>query len=355
MVLRFSQLVVRMEKDDKLFASLQIEDKVIYVTTALITLLVFKTEGFMALIYGSFMSALLRVITSIFFHREIWDFKNIDEDNVVSFGELVKYGYPYIFSMGITMLFQAVDKISLNTYCTYTEVGVYSSAMSIVNIFAIIQTTFNTIWAPTYVEHYSKYPDDRTFFSKANKIITVIMFGAGITLILFKDLFALLLGEKYREAAYILPFLIFNPIMYTISETTVVGLVICKKSKYQVLISIVPCIINLIGNTMLVPRYGCQGAAISTGISYIFFFLMRTIIANRFFKIEVELRKFYTITVLVSVYAMYNTWVKFNYITVVGYLIVLFALVVLYRDTVIWIYQYMKNFLHDFFHKKGNA
>lgn len=73
------------------------------------------------------------------------------------------------------------------------------------------------------VEHYVKDKADVTFYQKGNQIITVIMFCVGFSLILFKDVFAVLLGSKYREAAYILPFLIFNPIMYTVSETTVNG------------------------------------------------------------------------------------------------------------------------------------
>ena len=132
--------------------------------------------------------------------------------------------------MGITILFQTADKLALNAYGTYSDVGIYSSTMTLVNVFAIVQTSFNTLWAPMAVEHYSKDPNDKSLYYKGNQIITVIMFFIGLTLILFKDVFALLLGEKYREAAYILPFLIFNPIMYTISETTVNGLVCRRKS-----------------------------------------------------------------------------------------------------------------------------
>ncbi len=60
---------------------------------------------------------------------------------------------------------------------------------------------------------------------------------------------------------------------YTISETTVCGIVSMKKSKIQIVVAAGACITNIIMNTFLVPRYGCQGAAISTGISYIVFLL----------------------------------------------------------------------------------
>ena len=221
-------------------------------------------------------------------------------------------------------------------------------------MFSIIQTTFNTLWAPMAVEHYTKKKDDVSFYQKGNQIITVIMFFIGFTLILCKDVFSVLLGAKYREAAYILLFLIFNPIMYTISETTVNGLVFKKKSNMQVVVSLGACIVNLIGNTMLVPKFGCQGAAISTGLSYIVFFTLRTVLSNRYFYVDFHLKKFYFITALSIMYAFYNTFVKFNVGSIIGYIVCMVALVFLYRDTVKFSIGYTVNMVTEFLRKKAN-
>ena len=48
--------------------------------------------------------------------------------------------------------------------------------------------------------------------------------------IMFKDLIILLLGKDYREASMVIPFLVFMPLMYTISETTVGGIDFKKAS-----------------------------------------------------------------------------------------------------------------------------
>ena len=160
------------------------------------------------------------------------------------------------------------------------------------------------------------------------------MFFIGINLIIFKDILALLLGEDYREATYVFPFLIFNPIMYTISETTVNGLVFKKKSNYQVLISVISCGANLIGNFLLIPILGSKGAAISTGISYIIFFSLRTLFSNKFFYIDFGLKKIYLLTFVVSVYALYNTYFKTNILSVIGYFFCLLTIVFLYKDDI---------------------
>ncbi len=356
LIYRFSQLLVRLAYKSSIYAGLNVLQKISYVALALSLLVLTTANDFVLLALATVASYFICMVVSIIVQREEWSFGRVKpRDCPISFKELIRYGYPYIFSMGITTLFQAIDKMSLNYYCTYTEVGIYSSTMSIIHVFAIIQTTFNALWAPMAVEHYTKDSEDRSFYQQGNRVITVIMFFIGISLILCKDVFALLLGEKYREAAYILPFLIFNPIMYTISETTVSGLVFMKKSKLQVVVAAGACVTNLIGNTILVPRLGCQGAAISTGISYIVFFALRTVLSNRYFKVDFHLGKFAVLTAVTVLYAFYNTFVKFNIFSVVGYIVCLAVLVGLYRETVIWGIKYVINLVKDWLNKRRST
>ena len=355
-IYRFSQLLVRLQYKSKLYSMLGIIQKTVYVILALGMIYSQMFSGVMALTVATVIAALVCLIVSIVAEKKIWNPKKIlTSDCTITQKELVKYAYPYVFSMGIATLFQYIDKISLNIYCTYEQVGIYSSTMTLVNVFAIIQTTFNTLWAPMSVEHYTKDKNDVSFYQKGNQIITVVMFLTGFSLILCKDIFAILLGEKYREAAYILPFLIFNPIMYTISETTVSGLVFLKKSNMQVAVSVGACLTNLVGNIILVPKLGCQGAAISTGISYIVLFSLRTILSNKYFYINFHLRKFYLITLIAVGYAFYNTFVQFNIVTVIGYIVCVTVLCLLYRDTVRFILNYSKKMIQNFtkgeFHK----
>ncbi len=247
-----------------------------------------------------------------------------------------------ISSVSIMTLFQAIDKLTLNAISTYSEVGIYSSANSIISLFAVIQTTFNALWGPMAVEHYTNQPDDRTFYQRGNRIISFIMFFVGFSLILMKDIIALLLGSKYREAAFIVPFLAFSPIMYTISETTVSGLVFMKKSKIQIIVSIGACITNLIGNIILVPKIGGRGAAISTGLSYIVFFSLRTFLSNKYFYIDFKLKKFYLVVSFLVAYALINTFMRLNWITIIMYIMFVGSLLILYRQDIQWGINYLQ-------------
>ena len=341
-VYRFSLNVLRLEYNSKMFSSLNIIHKIGYVIFAVPLLCLVKSHYLLILTGATLAASLVCLIVSVLYQKDIWNIRKLKAHECnIGLKEILQYSLPLIVSMGITTLFQAIDKMSLNHYRTYTEVGIYSSAISLVNVFAVVQSTFNTLWNPMATEHFVKNPEDKSFYQIGNQIITVIMFFMGISLILFKDIFAILLGEKYREAAYILPFLIFHPIMYTISETTVTGISFMKKTKMQILIAASACFTNIIGNTLLVPKYGCRGAAISTGISYIVFFTMRTLISNKYFYVDFKLKKFYILTLFVTLYALYNTFISFNTSSIIGYLICLALLVLLYKDTIAWGIKYL--------------
>ncbi|MBP3683821.1 MAG: lipopolysaccharide biosynthesis protein [Oscillospiraceae bacterium] len=354
LIYRFGLLVVRLEKNSKLYGLLQILYKLLYVVLAIVFLILTDIDDFVLLALATVAAVAICLVSCIWAQKTHWFKVRNFGGKIVSQTELIKYGYPYVFSMGIATLFQAADKMALNMYCSYSVVGVYASAMSLVNIFAIVQTTFNTLWGPIAMEHYAKNPKDTSLYVQANRIITVVMFVLGTSLILCKDLFAVLLGEEYREAAFVLPFLIFNPIMYTISETTCLGLVFKKKSKMQVVVVLIPCVVNIIGNTVLVPHLGGVGAAISTGISYIIFYIMRTLISTYYYPVDYNMKPFLLVTMIVSVYALYNTMHRIDMVSVIGYVFCILAIMFLYRDTVKWCFAYVLGFWEDF-RKKGYA
>lgn len=331
---RIDLILLRVTYQTKMYSFLQVVYKLSFAVLALIGCIVYKKNYFYILVIATLVSYIMVVIVGIMSQRNLWMFWQRKASIRVNRKELYMYAFPYIISMGITTFFQAIDKISLNYYCSYEEVGIYSSAMTLIHIFVIVQSTFNAMWVPTATEHYEKDPNDKEYHKRGNRLITVIMFFMGISLILFKDIFALLLGHEYREAAYILPFLIFSPMMLTISETTVVGLIFKKKSHMHIVIASVACVANIIGNMCMVPIWGFKGAAISTGISYIVFFFMRTIISNRYYHITWKLGRFLAITTVTAFYAWYNTFYSFSWISVIGFLGCIIFLMVLYRDTV---------------------
>lgn len=331
---RIDLILLRVTYQTKLYSMLQVLTKVLFAGIAIAGCLLLETQKLFVLTAASVVSYAVVTVAGIGSQWELWNFRKIKERYAIDRKELYRYAFPFIVSMGITTIFQAIDKISLNRYCSYEEVGIYSSANTLVNVFAIVQTTFSAIWAPMVVEHYEKEPEDRTFYYKGFRTMTFVMFFIGISLILCKDLFVLLLGEGYRGSAAMIPFLCLSPIMLTISDTTVIGITFSKKSYLQIIVSAVACVTNIAGNSLLVPVYGGVGAAISTGLSYIVFFAMRTILSNRYFPMKWGMGHFGVNMMLFLMFALYNTFCHFGIFTILGYVVILTVLIVTYRDVI---------------------
>lgn len=344
--LRFALIILRVQYLSKLYAFMNVTNKAVYlIAVILLQFFVKGTNNLKLLIFATIISSIVPLTIAVYKEKVLWKptiFKNTKK---LKSDSILKYGFPFILSMGITTLFEALDKLSINYFCDYSEVGIYTSAVTIVNVFTIIQTTFNTMWAPMSIEHYTKAPNNKKFFFNVNELITFLMFIFGLSLIVFKDVFILLLGEKYRTASYMVPFLIFHPIMYTISETTSIGIDFKKKSYLHIIIALCACVSNGIGNILLVPIMGGRGAAISTGLSYIVFFLMRSVFGIMNYNYQPNMSKTFVMILLTLVYAFYSSFLS-NYIfNLLIYIFLVFITIMLYRNTVFNIIKYIKQIL----------
>lgn len=343
---RFASMLLRLTFNARMCSLIGIASRLAYLFISVGMIVLMKGHHSGILIIATTFSASLGMVMNMTVGWRYWSFvKKHDYCECVSMTDILWYGMPFVLSSGITAFFGFIDKMTIRVLGSYADVGIYSSAIVLANLFSIISTTFCTIWSPLAIENYEKRPEDRSLYINGHNIITVIAFFAGLTLILLKDVLVVFLGEKYREAACLLPFLLFNPIMVTVSETTVLGLYFERKSKLQIMPSLVACMTNLMGNFIFVPMIGIKGAAISTGCSYIIFFVVRTILGMRCYYIQLNLKAFFLISSLLLIYAFYNTFSKFNAFTVVAYLLCIFFLFLLYRETVKEIFCFAKEYI----------
>lgn len=331
---RLAFLVVRMQFKTVLLSLLNVSQKLLYAGLAVVLILTTALTDEYSLMLATIASVGGTALIAIMSDRKLWWRGGADKALPYPYAELIRYGIPLAFASGVSMVFQATDRIVMQMYCSISDIGIYASAMNLASVFAVVQTSFNQLWAPSVVEHYSKNKDDRTFYERGYKFIVLAMFAFGATLIFGKEVLALMLGGSYREAAYLLPFLAFHPMMYTISEASSVGISLMKQSKYQVYVSCISCILNIVGCLVLVPRFGMYGAAISTGVSYIAYFAFRTYFSQRLFPFEIGLSKIIIATTVMVLFAAYNTvFTSASALSVALYFAVLVTIALLYKDT----------------------
>lgn len=291
---RFVQLGARLQERSLFYSLVSVAQRLVFVLIAICCLKRFMTTGWLILVLAFVCSVLVASVIGLIGQKEMFlgSSSNISEVNERL---LFTYGAPFILSLGVFSFFQASDQLMVKLYLGDHYAGIYASALTLVNVFNVVQTAFNAIWAPAAVKHYTK-GGNKDFFVLGNEVVSLTLLLLGGVVVFVKDWYVMLLGPQYRSSAYLLPFLIFIPIMYTVSETTVGGLVFMKKSKVQVLISLATCCVAILCDVILLPILGMMGAAIGTLISYVVFFTLRSVIANHYFPIRFKLVRFYILS-----------------------------------------------------------
>lgn len=312
---RYTLMLIRMQQKGKYFSLCNILIKLVYVAGAIIFAKL-AAPTYMGLVCGITAAYLLVGLLGAVTERKKWmvKYKSYVLDN--SMKEILRYSLPFIFSQLIFWAFSSTDKIMINHFADYSQVGIYSGAMSIVNVVVALQTAFGTFWLPVAFERYKNAPEDKAFFENIHAVTVFAMSFVSVGVLVFKGLFSFLLGPSYSESIYILPFLIFMPVMSTISETTVIGINFKKKTKWHIVIAGISAACNIVMNYFAINAWGAKGAAIATGAAYCVYFYLRTVIAGRFYRCNFQIWKFSLSAAALCIGAAYASFNDFDFVTV---------------------------------------
>lgn len=332
---RFASLLLRLRTHTKAYSAVNLLQKSSYVLLTILLVFLIRRHHYVILAVATILSTGIAAVLAIGAEREVWRRPTRADIPPLKSAELLKYGFPIMLSSSITVLFNAQDKLFIEHYGTLSDVGIYAGAMNLMAVFSVVRTSFTAIWMPAVVEHYEQKPEDKTFYQRGNAFISILMLSFGAVVVLCKDWFVMLLGSRYQMASAVVPYLMFEPILYTISETTVTGIVVQKKPIYQIVVAAGSCLVNLIGNWLLVPLWGVQGAALSTGVSYVVFWGLRTMLSNRVFYVDYGLPGFFAALTALFLFAVYASDHSFSWISLVLFTTVMAVITLVYRACVI--------------------
>jgi len=304
---RFVSLIQRMQFHAFAYSIGQILPKITLIIL-IVTFFIFKIEKeFDSLLLAYFIANLAGTFFVLFKTQSIL---LLSLKSSIDWGlelKLLKYSTPLILGGMAYWGLTAIDKAFILHYSSFDELGVYSVAISFASAAAVIERIFSIIWAPVV---FKKVSNDESL-GALDKVRDYLLFAV-IVLFIFTGLFSwlitFLLPEKYSSIPYLLAPCLAAPIFYLISEVTVIGLSVQRRTNLIMLASLLAFVCNLIGNYILVPRYGGSGAAISTAISFWFFFFLRTEFSNWVWR-PIKRLKLYSLTSLALVTSiMFNLY-----------------------------------------------
>ena len=341
---RLINLLLRFENKINVLSLTTILHKITFVLIALFSLYYIKDYHFELLSISSTLSTFITIILCFYFITYLFR-RNDSTQQPLPKRDMFFYGFPLMISGCTFLLFQTTDKLVVNFLCSESALGIYSSAASFLALFAIMQNSFTTIWWPLVMKNYEERPNNKSLYIQTNDILCFMTTIFGVLFILLKDMIILLLGHDYRSAVSILPFIIFQPILYTLSETTVIGLNFKKKSKALLYITISSLIFNVIVNVILTKSYGIKGTSIAVGLSYIFFLILRTIVSYHYYKIKFHFSKMFICVCVLFTFALIHSFYPDSVISYWISLIIFLIVLIMYKGVSVLIYKYFKEWI----------
>ena len=299
---RIFSIVVRMEERALSFSFGQILQKIVFLIIVLIIGFIFlKNIGFEKLIFAYTFSILITFIFWVLITRKNILYKCNNRISYKDLKDLVVFGLPLMIAGFIAWLLYAIDRFFLKQFSSYHELGLYAMATSIASVAAILSTIFNLIWAPTVY----KWINDESKIDKIFSIIQIVFSLVYLILCLsglFSWLIDFILPYKYSSIQYIIPICVLTPLLYTLSETTVIGISISKKTVFIMLVSIIAVIFSIIANYLMIPLYGAKGAAIATAFSFLILFVGRTELSCILWK-KIPRTRLYIYTIILFIFS----------------------------------------------------
>lgn len=314
LVSRFLSLIIRMQERALAFSMSQLLPKILFLFFILFTVwLQFSRDTYNLLTANTLSIVFAFLIFS-------W---NTRTDLIATFKYKIKkeqlrqvlaFGLPLVVGGLAAWGLNVMDKLFLRAMSNYTELGVYSVAMSIAAVAAILSGIFNTIWSPMVFKWESENSVDLKKIDNISEIILVIIYFLIVLSGLFSWVIPYLLPKQYSIIQFLITTCLLGPLFYTLSETTAVGIALTRKTKLSMLASVGAMLINLLGNYLLVPSYGAIGATASTALAFWCFFILRTEFSKLVWR-KIPVLKSYTVVTILMVSSIYSMFcLKENYL-----------------------------------------
>lgn len=320
---RYIALILRMQGRGFAFSLVQFLPKLLLILIFTSYFLLSIPVGFTALISANLFSLMLIILFYVWNTKEEWTLALASIVNKSELQSMLRFGAPLIFASLSFWGMTSLDRVFIRYYAGFEELGIYTVAVNFAGAAIILQSVFSTVWSPMVYKWIADGDDLKKVFGVTNWMLAII--GLSFSLAgLFSWIIPYILPSEYVDVQYIFVACLGYPLFYTLSETTVVGIGVSRKTKYAMFSGLIVVFFNVIFNYLLVPLYGAKGAAISTMFSFWIFFVCRTEFASMLW-IKLDNRiKYYVITFVYMSVVVYFTFFGGDnvFIDIVAFLVV---------------------------------
>lgn len=271
-----------------------------------------STHGFAASVYDPNvgvgyvfrLNLFCTAIITFFFWKELTGFRWVFDKFL--FRKMLSYSWP-ILLLGITgILNQTADKILFPIVSPgaegHVQLGIYGAAAKIAMIMAMITQAFRYAYEP-FVFGSAKEKGSRDTYAKAMKYFIIFTLLAYLVVVGYLDVLKYIIGRDYWEGLKVVPVVMAAEIMMGVYFNLSFWYKLIDKTIYGAWFSGVGCVVLVLINVLLIPKYGYMACAWAGVAGYGTAMLLSYFVGQKKYPINYPLK---SITVYICIAALFT-------------------------------------------------
>ena len=215
--------------------------------------------------------------------------------------EMLIFSIPLIPNTICWWISSSTDRIMIVGWIGKSANGLYSVAHKIPSILSILVTIFVQAWQISANEEFEK-GDRSEFYSKVFEVLAVFCFIGSSLLMLFSKIETRIIASRdYYESWSVMVALIIGMTFFSFAQFLGTIYTANKKTAMAFATNMISAIVNVVLNMIFIPKYGAQGAAIATSISYLVLWISRIITTDKIVHIQMRVKEVILSSVLIVV------------------------------------------------------
>lgn len=185
---------------------------------------------------------------------------------------LIRESFPLLLSGAAVIVYQRIDQVIIKGLLNNEAVGYFSVAAKFSEFILFVPLIMSQTISPLLVSFYSS--DRETYRKKSQQFmdltVWVSVFLSVLVSVISYPLIRYTFGTQYLAAVPVLQVLSFKAIGMALSNSCGQLIVIEGVQKWAVIRNLIGCVICVVSNYLLIPKYGVVGSAFATLVTVAF-------------------------------------------------------------------------------------
>lgn len=209
-------------------------------------------------------------------------FKNLDTKLISG---VVKESWPLFIASLSFSLYSNVDMIMIKYYFDNSEVGIYSSAYKLINIWHFLPGIILNSFYPLIVKKFNSNGDYEIIAARLTRLLISAAMVLCVLIVAFSDsIVQLAYGPEFKAAKDVLPFLAVSNIFIFLNSAWCRWLVVESRSAGVLVVNLSIAVLNIFLNFLLIPSLSYTGAAVALTVSFLITYSILAVVDKSYRK-----------------------------------------------------------------------